>query len=181
MIQPPYRVGPLRPRRQGARRLRIALIASIASIAPLGLASCGLIRTRSTDEVERVKVFLISPDHTPGSCRDDRPTAIERALPRRQPALEGALAALLSRRDPFDPGSGLLDALYASPLRLRGVERTAKSVRVHLDGYIELGNACEAERIRQQLERTVLQFNDLDTVEIDISGRPLAELLATTN
>lgn len=142
------------------------------------LAGCGLYGTRSTDEVDRVEIFFIAPDHTLGDCRDDRPIGIEVALPRRQPALEGALAALLGKKDRFDTGSGLLHALYASPLRLRGVERSGRTAKIHLDGYLEWGNACDAARVRLQLERTALQFRDLERVEIDVGGRPLDELLA---
>ncbi len=142
------------------------------------LVGCGLTGHRSTDEVDRVKIFLIAPSRTPGDCEGDRPTPIEIVLPRRQPALEGTLAALLGKRDRFDTRSGLLDALYASPLRLRSVERKATTALLHLDGYLEVGDTCDALRIRLQLERTALQFRDLEQVEIDIGGRPLAELLA---
>ncbi len=141
------------------------------------LGACGLYGPRSTDEVDRVKIFLIAPDGAVGDCRDDRPTAIEVALPRRQPALEGALAVLLAKKDRFDTRSGLLHALYASPLRLRGIERSDKTAQIHLDGYLELGDSCDAARVRSQLERTALQFRDLDRVEIDIGGRPLEDLL----
>ncbi len=142
------------------------------------LAGCGLTGHRSTDEADRVKIFLIAPSPTRGDCEGDRPMPIEIALPRRQPALEGALAALLGKRDRFDTRSGLLHALYASPLRLRSVERKGATARLHLDGYLELGDACDARRIRLQLERTTLQYRDLLRVEIDIGGRPLAELVA---
>lgn len=142
------------------------------------LSGCGLYGPRSTDEVDRVKIFLIAPGGALGDCRDDRPTAVEVALPRRQPALEGALAALLSRKDRFDTQSGLLHALYTSPLRLRGVERSEGRAEVHLDGYLEWGDACDAARVRSQLERTALQFRDVKQVAIDVGGRPLDELLA---
>lgn len=138
------------------------------------LGGCGLYGPRSTDPVDRVKIFFIAP----GDCKDDRPVGVEVALPRRQPALEGALAALLGKRDRFDTRTGLLHPLYTSPLRLRGVERSEGSARVHLDGYLERGDACDAARIRLQLESTALQFRDLDRVAIDVGGRPLDELLA---
>lgn len=141
------------------------------------LSGCGLYGPRSTDEVDRVKIYFIAPGSASGDCRDDRPTAVEVALPRRQPALEGALAALLAKRDRFDTGSGLLHALYASPLRLRSVERREETAKVHLDGYLERGDACDAARVRLQLERTALQFRDLKLVVIDVGGRPLDELL----
>jgi len=148
------------------------------AVLAFSLLSCGLRGRRSGDEVDRVKIFLIAPDGAVGDCGDDRAVAIEVALPRRQPALEGALAALLGRKDRFDTRSGLLHALYASPLRLRGIERNEKLARLHLDGYLELGDACDAARVRTQLEETALQFRDLDRVDIDIGGRPLADLLA---
>jgi len=142
------------------------------------LLSCGLRGHRSTDEVERATIFLIAPDGAVGDCRNDRAVALDVALPRRQPALEGALAALLGTKDRFDTRSGLLHALYTSPLRLRGIERSGATARLHFDGYLELGDACDAARVRLQLERTALQFRDLDRVEIDVGGRPLDELLA---
>ena len=142
------------------------------------LLSCGLRGERSTDEVERATIFLIAPDGAVGDCRNDRAVALDVALPRHQPALEGALAALLGRKDRFDTRSGLLHALYTSPLRLLGIERSGATARLHRDGYLELGDACDAARVRLQLERTALQFRDLDRVEIDVGGRPLDELLA---
>lgn len=142
------------------------------------LAGCGLYGPRSTDEVDRARIYLIAPGSPSGDCREDRPMAVEVALPRRQPALEGALAALLAKRDRFDTGSGLLNTLYASPLRLRGVERNEKTAKIHLDGYLEWGDACDAARVRSQLERTALQFRDLERVAFDVGGRPLDELLA---
>lgn len=155
------------------------MIRAVSIVLLLGaLAGCGLYGPRSTDEVDRVKIYLIAPDRASGECRDDRPTAVEVALPRRQPALEGALAVLFARKDRFDTGSGLLHALYTSPLRLRGIERNEKAAKIHLDGYLELGDACDAARVRSQLERTALQFRDLKQVAIDVGGRPLDELLA---
>ncbi len=142
------------------------------------LSGCGLTGHRSTDVADRVEIFLIAPSRTPGDCEGDRPMPIEIALPRRQPALEGALAMLLGKRDRFDTRSGLLHTLYASPLRLRSVERQGTTALLHLDGYLEVGEGCDALRVRLQLERTTLQFRDLERVEIDVNGRPLAELLA---
>jgi hypothetical protein len=160
-------------------RLAVFLLGSLSIAWLVGvLAGCGLRGARSTDETERVEIFLIAPDRGLGDCRGDRPVAIDVALPRRQPALEGALAVLLATKDRFDIRSGLLHALYPSPLRLRGIDRSGKTARIHLDGYLELGDACDAARVRMQLERTALQFRDLDRVEIDIGGRPLDELLA---
>ncbi len=144
----------------------------------VSMGSCALRGSRSTDEVDRVKVFLIAPGGAVDDCRDDRATAVEVILPRRQPALEGALSALLRKRERIDTRSGLVNALYASPLRLRTIERSENGARIHLDGYLELGNGCDATRLRLQLERTAGQFRDLDRFDMDVGGRPLEELLA---
>jgi len=150
--------------------LRFILLVSAA------LAGCGrLIVPASTDAVDRTHIFLIAPGV---GCADDAPTPIRIALPRRQRALEGAISALLARREVFDAGSGLVHSLYASHLTLGSAERVGDGVHLHLRGYVELGGPCAVSRVRAELERTALQFSDVKRVEIDIAGRPFEEILA---
>jgi hypothetical protein len=104
--------------------------------------------------------------------------AVVTTLPRQQPALEGALQALLEQQGHRNsPTTGHYNALYASPLTVERIERTGAEVRVHLKGYLEVEGACDGERALAQLTETVLQFPDVSRVQFLLGGRPLSGLL----
>ena len=97
-------------------------------------------------------------------------------LPAPQPALEGALSALLTLQD----GAGnkdLYNALAHSPLKIDRIDRTGPEVRVYLSGYVELGGDCDGPRIVSQLTETALQFHDLQHAQFFLDGKPLQGLL----
>src|SRR5580693_9941572 len=114
---------------------------------------------------ERVRVFLISPGDGGRSGRavgcGDSAVPVEVPLARPQPALAGALSALLAMRGSYDRSSGLVNALYASPLALVRVERAGGLARVILSGYIELAGGCENARMVAELTETARQFADV--------------------
>jgi|HubBroStandDraft_3_1064219.scaffolds.fasta_scaffold25548_3 hypothetical protein len=130
---------------------------------------------------ERVRVFLISPGDGGRSGRavgcGDSAVPVEVPLARPQPALAGALSALLAMRGSYDRSSGLVNALYASPLALVRVERAGGLARVILSGYIELAGGCENARMVAELTETARQFADVSRVELILDGQPLAALL----
>ncbi|HXO21316.1 MAG TPA: GerMN domain-containing protein [Thermoanaerobaculia bacterium] len=184
--RPPRRRRPLRtPRR----------VAAFLPLLCLSLAACGrapAISKRTAKPAlddaavtDRVRVFLIAP-HDGGrsgvraGCGDSA-VPVEVALGAPEPALPGALRALLAMGDRFDPRSGLYNPLYASPLKLVAVERTGadrQGLRVRLAGYLESGGECDGPRILAQLERTALQFPQIHRVEFLLDGQSLAGLLA---
>lgn len=132
---------------------------------------------------ERVRIFLIDREDGGVLGRKDgcggSAVPIEASLPRRMPALGGALEALLERRggSPEDIRSGLYNALHASPLEVSRIERRGAELRVRLEGYLELGEKCDGERALAQLTETALQFPDIQAVFFYLGDQPLREAL----
>jgi hypothetical protein len=137
----------------------------------------------ATTRTERVRVFLIAPDDGGSQGRkvacDDSAVPVEVTLPVSTPALEGALGGLFSLgRGPWDTRSGLYNALHASPLTIEKIERRGAEATVHLHGYLELGERCDARRALAQLTETALQFPDVQRVQFYLEGKPLQGELA---
>ncbi len=132
---------------------------------------------------ESVQVFLIEKKDggllgRKTGCGDSA-VPVEVKLPRRMPALGGALEALLGMRgDAEDPRSGHYNALHASPLRISNLQRRGGELRVRLEGYLELGDPCDGERILAQLTETALQFPDVQAAFFYLGDKPLREALA---
>jgi Sporulation and spore germination len=131
--------------------------------------------------VERAHIYLIAPGDGGRLGRKvacgDSAVPVEVALPQAQPALAGALSRLLAMSDRFDHASGLINPLYASRLRLTGVERQGAQARLHLTGYVELGDDCDNRRMLAQLTETALQFDGISLAQFDLDGQPLRDLL----
>ncbi len=156
----------------------VALLACHRAADPPRLAA----RPDPAAVTDRVRIVLIAPGDAgsagrPAGC-GDRAVPVEVTLPAPEPALAGALGALLSLRERLDPASGLYDPLYASDLRVAGIDRAGGEARVRLSGYLELGDACEARRIEAQLEGTATQFEGVRRAVFTIDGQPLEALLA---
>jgi hypothetical protein len=133
-------------------------------------------------QTERVRIFLIDREDGGILGRKDgcggSAVPIEASLPRRMPALGGALETLLDMRgDAEDPRSGLYNALHASPLEIENIERRGAELRVRLGGYLELGEKCDGERALAQLTETALQFPDIQAVFFYLGDKPLREAL----
>jgi len=153
----------------------------------VGIACCSqgggsLDDLQSGAETERVRIFLIALDDggvlgRKTACNDSA-VAVEVPLPRRQPALGGALEALLGLRGAAeDPRSGLYNALHASPLRISTLQKRGPELRVRLEGYVELGGPCDGDRVLAQLTETALQFPDVQRVTFFLGDQPLREVL----
>jgi hypothetical protein len=132
----------------------------------------------------KVKVFVIALN-TPNAggaagravgCGDSA-VPLEMDLPSPQPALEGALTALLSL-DERPQVQGLYNALAHSPLKLERIDRAGAEVRVYLTGYVELGGECDSPRVLAQLTETALQFQDVQRAQFFLDGKPLQGLLS---
>jgi hypothetical protein len=153
----------------------------------VGIACCsqggGLPEDMQADtQTERVRIFLIDREDGGVLGRKDgcggSAVPIEASLPHRMPALGGALETLLDLRgDAEDPRSGLYNALHASPLEVSRIERRGSELRVRLEGYLELGEKCDGERVLAQLTETALQFPDIQAVFFYLGDKPLREAL----
>lgn len=149
--------------------------------------SCGAGDSVATDlkagsVTDKAPVFLIAledggVDGRRVGCGDSA-VPVEMTLPRRGPALEGALDELLSLRETFDTRTGFYNALHGSRLEVARIERAGPDVRVHLDGYLEIGGTCDSPRILAQLTETALQFEDVQRATFFLEGKPLARLLS---
>jgi sporulation and spore germination protein len=128
----------------------------------------------------KVRVYVIAlNDKTAGravGCGDSA-VPLELELPSPQPALEGALTALLSL-DERPQTQGLYNALAHSPLKLDRIDRAGPEVRVYLTGYVELGGECDSPRVLAQLTETALQFQDVQRAQFFLDGKPLQGLLS---
>ena len=128
----------------------------------------------------KVRVFVIAlNDKAAGQavgCGDSA-VPLEMDLPSPQPALEGALTALLSL-DERPQVQGLYNALAHSPLKIERIERSGPEVRVYLTGYVELGGECDSPRVLAQLTETALQFEDVQRAQFFLDGKPLQGLLS---
>ncbi|HEV7514823.1 MAG TPA: hypothetical protein VGR07_00855, partial [Thermoanaerobaculia bacterium] len=157
----------------GDRRQR--RIAFVLTLGFLALAACGRGKAgqtgpavdpvmpilRAGEPTRRVRVFLIAPGdngragHRVG-CGDSA-VPVEINLPRPEPALEGALRALLAQKERYQEPSGLSNPLYSSALELVRVERQGAQgadARVYLKGYLEMGGECDNPRILAELQET---------------------------
>ncbi|MEA2604192.1 MAG: hypothetical protein QOF89_5184 [Acidobacteriota bacterium] len=133
----------------------------------------------------KVRVFVIALNDSPKDggatgravgCGDSA-VPLEIDLPSPQPALQGALTALLSL-DERPQARGLYNALAHSPLKLDRIDRSGPEVRVYLTGYVELGGECDSPRVLAQLTETALQFQDVQRAQFFLDGKPLRELLS---
>jgi sporulation and spore germination protein len=129
----------------------------------------------------KVKVFAIALNDHGAAGRavgcGDSAVPVELDLPSPQPALEGALNALLSL-DERPQTQGLYNALAHSPLKVERIDRSGPEARVYLTGYVELGGECDSPRILAQLTETALQFPDVQRAQFFLDGKPLRALLS---
>jgi len=157
----------------------LALLVGIACCSQGGGTFADL---QADTPAETVQIFLIEKKGgllgRKTGCGDSA-VPVEVKLPRRMPALGGALEALLGMRgDGEDPRTGLYNALHASPLRISNLQRRGGELRVRLEGYLELGEECDGERALAQLTETALQFPDVQAVFFYLGDKPLREALA---
>lgn len=105
--------------------------------------------------------------------------AVPAATPEEKIAV--ALGALLDGEPAA--GSGLYDALRRSDLTVAEVTPLTLAAeegiyRVRLSGRLRVGGACDAPRIRRQIEATASQFPEVEGVEVYVGQEPLDKLLS---
>lgn len=139
-------------------------------------------RLQAGEVTDRAPVFLIALEDGGVEGRrvgcGDSAIAVEVTLPRRGPALQGALEALLAMRETYHTRTGFYNALHGSRLEIARIERAGPEVRVHLNGYLEIGGECDSPRVLAQLTETALQFEDVQRATFFLEGKPLAGLLS---
>ena len=157
----------------------LALLLAVFSCGPG--AEGGSTPTSAWERTDTVRIHLVEL-HDGGvlgtrvGCGDSVvPVEVELPAPRR--ALRGALEALLAIDTPYDPRSGLYNALHASPLQIRRLQQDGATVPIDFSGWVELGEECDAPRVLEQLTRTATQFRDVQRVDLYVDGAPLAEAL----
>ena len=162
---------------------RWPFLALLVGIACCSQGTGSATNLQADTQTENVRIFLIEREDggilgRKTNCNDSA-VPVEVKLPRRMPALGGALEALLDMRgDAEDPRSGLYNALHASPLRVANLQRRDSELRVRLEGYLELGDTCDGDRVLTQLTETALQFPDIQAVFFFLGDKPLREALA---
>ncbi len=131
---------------------------------------------------QMVEIYLIAMEDNgisgfPVGCGDSA-VAVDVQIAPTQGVLKAALQALLAIKDQYYGQSGLYDALYQSDLQVDSVTITNGKATVNLSGSLLQGGECDSPRVQAQLERTVLQFPSVTSVEIYLNGRPLSEVLS---
>jgi hypothetical protein len=137
---------------------------------------------RAATVTDRAPIFLISLEDGGVEGRrlgcGDSAVPVEVTLARRGPALRGSLEALLALHETWDSRTGFYNALHASRLEIDRIERNGDEARIHLKGYLEIGDKCDSPRVLAQLTETALQFSDVQRAIFFLEGKPLAGLLA---
>lgn len=121
---------------------------------------------------EKIKVYLIDPNvpnnNGPTGCGDNV-VAIEKPLLDQNSPLKAALTQLISYKT--GDGSGLYNAFTTDNLSLSGVSILNGEATINLSGSHN-GAVCDTPRIKAQLEKTALQFSNVNKVSIFINGIP---------
>lgn len=135
----------------------------------------------ATATTRKARIFLISLEDKgaagPEAGCGDSAVPVEADLAAPMPALWGSLESLLAAGKRYE-SQGLYNALANSPLRVEKIERSGATARIYLNGYLEIGGACDSPRVLSQLTETAIQFKDVDKAEVFLDGKPLAELLS---
>jgi hypothetical protein len=99
-------------------------------------------------------------------------------IPATPAPLRGALERLLSDKSQYFGNTGLLNALYASDLRIDRVAIVDGEATVALSGTPRLSGTCDTPRVVAQLEETVRQFGSVSSVRIFLNNRLIREALS---
>ncbi len=131
---------------------------------------------------QQVTVYLVAIGDEGASgeligCGDSL-VGITREIPGNVDPISGALEDLFSIPGPDFGESGLSTAFYDWDVIVDSVEVESGLATVELSGTYAIAGVCEHPRIEAQLEETVLQFPNVDAVEIFINGEALEDILS---
>ena len=134
--------------------------------------------TPENPQANTAEIYLIALEDAGESgtligCQDSAVRVTVDIEPDGDPLVE-ALQALLLRGDDIAAENDLYNGLQNSELTVAEAsvfdDGTAS---VALAGYVEVGGECDLPRIAAQLELTVLQFPEVEAVDITINDQPL--------
>ncbi|MGB1286877.1 MAG: GerMN domain-containing protein [Aggregatilineales bacterium] len=128
-----------------------------------------------------VIVYLIAPgSDNPDDVCSDLPVAIASSIDNDEMTVQDAMNELYNLNDRDYETGTVYNALYPSTLNISAEVMDSVAV-VNLTGTLFLGDACDGTWIETQIEQTMLQFSDVEHVEIFINEQPLADYLLPEN
>lgn len=136
-------------------------------------------------DTQRVKIFLIGvgDEGRRGSLLScgDSAVPVTVMLPAEETPLDGALRSLVELPRSVMAETGLANTLVHSQLTLKSARVKEGRAEVRLEGTLRsVPSPCQRDRVRAQLELTVLQFPEIREVGIFIDDEPLDALLGRT-
>ncbi len=88
------------------------------------------------------------------------------------------LAELLTLNQNDYAASGYYNSLDNAQLTVNSLSINNGVAEVYLNGTLSLGGVCDNPRVVAQLEKTLLQFPNITSVDIYINSEPLADFLS---
>lgn len=127
--------------------------------------------------ISRTYMYLIALEDAGQSgpligCNDSAVPVIIDVEPTTTP-MTAAINRLLSLNEQNYGESGLYNALYQSNLALEGITLTNREAVINLTGELIVSGVCDEPRVLAQLERTALQYENIDNVTILLNGETL--------
>lgn len=156
------------------------LVAMLRFAGSLGLSAallCALLALARPQGATRVMLVQLNADGADTFGCGDRVVAVPLAVAKDADPLQVALEALLSRGAELARRHGLYSALALSDLRVGELIIENRAVTVVLTGELRLADDCDATRVREQLQRTVLQYREFRSARFVLDGIDLEELL----
>lgn len=130
----------------------------------------------------RIKLFFIALEDNGKSGKkigcNDSIVAVDYAIPGTQGVLAASLKELLSLKEKTYGASGLNNALASSQIQLKDVAIVSGKAMINLTGTFSLNGACDAPRVKAQIEETALQFSTVQSVSVMVNGTPIDQVLS---
>lgn len=139
-------------------------------------ASSGFVQLTGT------KVFLmdIDPNNTGADvvgCGDHM-AYLEYDMSASQDPVYDTLAELLTLNPNDYAASGYYNSLQNAQLTVNSLSVNNGVAEVYLNGTLSLGGECDNPRVVAQLEKTLLQFPNIQSTEIYINNTPLQQYIS---
>ncbi len=130
--------------------------------------------TLPAGQAGQVNIYLVAPGDNGQTGQkfgcDDSLVPITQPVPSGSDQVEFSLSYLLSLKDQFYGESGLYNSLYQSDLKLEKLDTTDGVANVYLIGQFALGGSCDNPRFEAQIRQTLMQFPQIQEVNIYING-----------
>lgn len=148
-----------------------------------GAVNTGVTQEEQTfTQLTGTKVFLIDLENSlSGSeilgCGDGL-TYLEYDMSASQDPVYDTLAELLTLNPNDYAASGYYNSLENAQLNVNSLSINNGVAEVYLNGTLSLGGVCDNPRVVAQLEKTLLQFPNITSVDIYINNEVLADFLS---